>query len=308
MSQVDILLVDDDREESFLVDRLLRRDGAGRFSLETASSRREMMQQLAMRRYDAILLDLHLRDAAGLPLIKTCLSSCPGVPVVVRTGSFASEAARAALHLGVQDFISKDQPSGELLTRTILHAIERKKVENETTNLAYTDPLTGLGNRRLLDQTWQELQKSKRTPNRSVRLHFFDVNGLKAVNDTQGHHAGDLLISTIANRLREIFGSQTALFRIGGDEFCAVTEAADTDPSAMAAVIRAESLLDFQVGLPISDLGGYQPSIACGLQVFRIGALPKLEEALKVADMDMYADKERKKSDLSGDLPRHTAS
>lgn len=94
-----------------------------------------------------------------------------------------------------------------------------------TTRLAFwarTDGLTGLGNRIAFDQTMADLETSL---DKEVGLFLIDVNGLKEINDTRGHEAGDALLKTVAERLRYCLQGMTgSLYRIGGDEFVILLE------------------------------------------------------------------------------------
>ena len=79
---------------------------------------------------------------------------------------------------------------------------------------SYHDSLTGVGNRRALKQYEQDTLDTSRP----YGFIMCDINGLKAVNDNEGHEAGDELIKTVANCLTDVFGSEN-VFRMGGDEF-----------------------------------------------------------------------------------------
>src|ERR1700761_7713420 len=90
-------------------------------------------------------------------------------------------------------------------TRSILSITrdvsESKKAENEIKRLAFYDPLTGLPNRRLLlDRLRQTLRSGRRT-GRKCALLFIDLDNFKTLNDTLGHHTGDLLLQEVARRL-----------------------------------------------------------------------------------------------------------
>lgn len=86
--------------------------------------------------------------------------------------------------------------------------------------LVRADPLTGVGNRRLLDERLgYELQRHERM-RRRLALVVLDLNGFKAINDTLGHHAGDRLLQRVAAALRDAVREQDTVARAGGDEFC----------------------------------------------------------------------------------------
>ncbi len=103
--------------------------------------------------------------------------------------------------------------------------------------VAATDPLTGLYNRRRFEEafTW-ECRRAGRSGS-PVSLLVLDVRGLKQANDRFGHHVGDLLLQAVASALRRTVRSTDMAFRIGGDEFAILLP--DTDSGAAALVAQA---------------------------------------------------------------------
>ncbi|MDB5818067.1 MAG: periplasmic/7TM domain sensor diguanylate cyclase [Rhizobacter sp.] len=101
-------------------------------------------------------------------------------------------------------------------TRT---AAQRALVERDSlVALAYTDPLTGLPNRRGLNERLA-LALAERAPDKLLAVFLLDLDGFKAINDRFGHDAGDRLLALVAQRLRGLFRSSDVVARLGGDEF-----------------------------------------------------------------------------------------
>ena len=97
--------------------------------------------------------------------------------------------------------------------------IERKKIQDEVTFLAYHDALTGLPNRLLLtDRLKQGILRANRQET-LISIMFIDLDGFKIINDTLGHDQGDQLLKQFAERLSDIVRKNDTVCRIGGDEF-----------------------------------------------------------------------------------------
>ncbi len=114
---------------------------------------------------------------------------------------------------------------------------ERKNTEDRIRKLAYFDPLTGLPNRSLfVDRLNQELQAALRS-NAFVALLFLDMDRFKAVNDSMGHAAGDLLLAKIAQRLSACVRGNDSVARMGGDEFTIILGGLKERAKAVAAAV-----------------------------------------------------------------------
>lgn len=117
----------------------------------------------------------------------------------------------------------------------VLDITERKKLEEQIHQLAFYDTLTGLPNRRLLDdRLTQAMSASKR--NRCYgAVMFIDLDNFKPLNDTHGHKAGDLLLAEVARRLTGCVREVDTVARFGGDEFVVVLSQLDEEKSESAA-------------------------------------------------------------------------
>ncbi|MFI5027544.1 MAG: GGDEF domain-containing protein [Solirubrobacterales bacterium] len=114
---------------------------------------------------------------------------------------------------------------------------------------------------------------------------LFDLNGFKRYNDTFGHPAGDDLLARLGRRLRDIARGHGAAYRIGGDEFCAVLTC---DPEQLDGTVR-----DAASALTESDRG---VNVAASWGVVRVpDEATSPREALQLADLRMYAQKESRR-------------
>ena len=143
-----------------------------------------------------------------------------------------------------------------ILVRFILQGhtmlVDLLQLQAQTRNLAQTDPLTGLANRRLLDDQIAALLRPA-DRNRPFKLALLDLDGFKPVNDRYGHAFGDRLLCSVADRLRDVIGEDGLVVRQGGDEFAVLIPPS----SPLMAAPLAERLLIALVrphmldGLPI---------------------------------------------------------
>jgi diguanylate cyclase (GGDEF)-like protein len=181
--------------------------------------------------------------ASGLPVPATLdliRQQDADLPCLVVSDSGGEEAAVAAMRAGARDFILKGhlERLGPAIERELHEAgarRERRRVEQRLAYLAYHDALTDLPNRLLLqDRLAQALRVATRTSS-SLALLILDLNGFKEINDTLGHHAGDLVLQCVASRVRTMLREADTVARLGGDEFAIVLPLADVDGALLTA-------------------------------------------------------------------------
>lgn len=168
----------------------------------------------------------------------------------------------------------------------------RKAAEDEIKYLAFYDSLTGLPNRRLL---MDRLRKALATSTRSGKhgaLLFVDMDNFKVLNDTLGHHMGDLLLKQVAQRLTDCVREADTVARLGGDEFVVMLE--DLSPSANEAATQTEIVGNKVLATlePIYriETHDYRITPSMGATLF-VGHQQTLDELLKKADIAMYQAK-----------------
>jgi len=158
--------------------------------------------------------------AAGLPLDRTDLRfrSAHGEIVI-------GETLTALIPGGLQG-ISRD-------------VTELRGLQDSLTSLALRDPLTGLANRRLLEELLEQALARARSSGHGLSVLFLDLDSLKAVNDTYGHDAGDIVLRETARRLMGVVRSGETVARLGGDEFVIVCESDRAGAERLVARIHA---------------------------------------------------------------------
>ena len=168
----------------------------------------------------------------------------------------------------------------------------RKQAEADIERLAFFDALTGLPNRRLLLDRLNQAVTSAGRHNAHGALVFIDLDNFKVLNDTLGHHMGDVLLKQVADRLSECVRSIDTVARLGGDEFVVMLEELGT--SATEAAAQAEAVGKKILGAlnQYYELGRqmHHSSPSIGVTLFH-DQLQSVEELLKRADLAMYQAK-----------------
>ena len=169
---------------------------------------------------------------------------------------------------------------------------ERRQAEMQIEQLAFSDALTRLPNRRVfIDRLQQSMANSERSQ-RYRALLFLDLDKFKTLNDTRGHQLGDRLLVETADRLRRAVREGDTVARLGGDEFVVILEqlSEDSREASSQSMHAAEKIVEM---LRVEyDLDGfaYRGSTSIGIALFR-GHEVSSDELLKRADLAMYQAK-----------------
>ena len=137
----------------------------------------------------------------------------------------------ATRHVGAPAFDADDIAYAEVLVAILASAVSNTLREAALATLAFQDALTGLLNRRGLERETEKLFELGDQPSRAIAIVALDIDGLKRVNDTEGHLRGDEQICGVASALESAVGQlKTGIVaRVGGDEFTAVVAGGDVD-------------------------------------------------------------------------------
>jgi two-component system cell cycle response regulator len=167
-----------------------------------------------------------------------------------------------------------------VMGRTAVVLQDNVRMLHASRDEALTDALTGLGNRRALTRALDE-HLGAVTPERPVVLALFDLDGFKHYNDTFGHPAGDALLVRLGGSLAAFLDGRGQVFRMGGDEFCALfaPDGADFSPIVEGA---ARALSEHGEGFSVGCSHG---------AILLPGDAADAADALRLADQRMYANK-----------------
>lgn len=132
-----------------------------------------------------------------------------------------------------------------VIIRISLKTTQRLKDAYENlTHLANHDVLTGLANRRLFDELLEQTIHSAKRDNISSAMLYLDLDGFKKVNDTYGHHNGDLLLVAVAERLKDSIREADTIARIGGDEFTILLRNTSSHSDIKSTVEKIQTALE----------------------------------------------------------------
>jgi two-component system cell cycle response regulator len=217
------------------------------------------------------------------------------LPLLLVTEMGADDLIVRALDLGVNDYIVRPIDPNELVAR-VLTQIKRKRYNDrlrmsvrQTIELAVTDGLTGLSNRRYLDNHLKVLFNRAAARSRPLSVCITDIDRFKSVNDAYGHDAGDEVLKEFAARVRSTVRGADLACRYGGEEFVVVMP--DTDATSAAVIAeRLRSIIESQpfhlktAGIMLNITASL--GLACSTQ----GAETP-EQLLKQADRALYEAK-----------------
>jgi diguanylate cyclase (GGDEF)-like protein len=322
MNKPKILIVDDERLFLSIIVDLLKDD----YETCTAAHGKQALEHIEDENPpDLILLDIILPDLDGYEVCKQFKNNkkTRDIPIIFLTIKTDVDNETKGFETGAIDYITKPISPPILKARVKTHIAlmqahkelaqhaqelektvtertceltaeieERKTIESQLRFLANYDLLTKLPNRILfkehLDQSIKQTQRNKTT----VALLLIDIDGFKHINDSLGHHQGDVLLQEVANRLSDCVRDVDQVARLGGDEFTVILDEV-TDKKSAALV--AEKIIN-SVSNPIQlDRQEVYISASVGITL-----LPKdtsdATTLLGYADMAMYEAKAKGKN------------
>lgn len=177
-------------------------------------------------------------------------------------------------------------------TAELQHEVTRRReAEQALRNMAVTDPLTGLYNRRGFVALAEQHLKLAQREKRRLRLYFADLDGLKPINDSHGHQEGDNAILQGGTLLRSVFRASDVVARIGGDEFAVIVLEDDDAENTRHLNELDQKIKEYNrlSGLP------YQIGMSLGSACVEPGQTTTLPQLMDNADKALYAHKHSKR-------------
>lgn len=326
MDRIRILIIDDDPDQCDLTREVLE-DRFGRGCAESACDGRSALAK-DLASFDLILCDFNLPDCTGLDLLDQIRSRCK-TPVILVTGENVGEFAAEAIRRGAADYIVKVHDyfftiplvveknlamarlarENEELRRKLESALSDVKKANDQLHaslarveqLAATDPLTGLYNRRHFNVVLDQLFAESSRYGTDLTCVMIDLDKYKQLNDSMGHQVGDQVLVVVGEILRHTIRRADVAARYGGDEFVLLLPHADANEArTLVERIRDEyrrrtaELLRREQGMTMS----------VGLASLKDSAARTADQFVAAADSALYASKEAGRDRITVAPPR----
>jgi len=291
--QIRVLVADDSAVSRKLVEQTLSEK---RYSLIFARSGREAVDLFAEHHPALVIVDWIMPDLTGIELCKHIRSKTQAsyTYIILLTGKSEKESVVEGLAAGADDYLTKPFHPEELIARVgvglrIMELQREIEVKNAMLQeLALTDPLTGLPNRRAIEE-WAARQLSGAARfGFSFWVALADLDHFKTVNDTHGHDAGDTVLKAFAKILKARSRRSDICGRIGGEEFLLVlTHSTKEDAKRVIEFIRTE----FEATKFNFNGSSLTVTASFGLAGFAGTEAPDFNRIVAQADLALYSAK-----------------
>ena len=288
MVEEKILVVDDNKDVLEKTRHLLAEVG---YDVTCCSSGEEALTFLCDNVVDLVLLDINMPKMNGFDVCLRIRQRHPldDLPIIFLTSREDSDSVTKGFQAGASDFVIKSAVPEILLARVNVHIRLARSLRN-LRDISLTDDMTGCFNRRHGVYSLREWFSRSKRYGTQFAIIYFDLNGLKSINDDYGHQAGDLLLRSVSGAIKEILRETDQLFRMGGDEFMVICPETDK----RGAFICAERMQRAASEITIVDK---RASFAFGI-AHSSEDYKEMDDMLHSADISMYKmkDEMREKS------------
>ncbi|MEB3830651.1 response regulator [Phormidium sp. CCY1219] len=283
-TEAKIMVVDDDLQVLSLVRTFLEPWGLKSLPL---SDPHRFWETLEHTMPDLLVLDVEMPHISGIELCQVVRNDprWSGLPVLFLTGHRDPNTVHRVFAAGADDYVSKPIVGPELVNR-ILNRLERVQLLR---NMAETDALTGVANRRKSTQELEKFLKQAATHDQPMCLAILDLDRFKWVNDRYGHATGDTMLRHFGKLLLRTFRSEDVVARWGGDEFV-VGMYGMTKINGMKRLSELLDIMHQESAIPVPE-GNWQVTFSAGVAEYPEDGI-KLEALYRCADDALYRAKE----------------
>lgn len=285
-SPLTILVIEDHPDQRELLAIVLQREG---YRVVTAANGLEALEKLEVENIQIALSDIMMPKMDGFELIKRIRTNpaLKSIYLILITARIQEGDRVRGLDLGADDYITKPFSFSELLARVRVGS----RVVHYQQHLEYqtqVDSLTGLFNRRAFEKKiHEEFERSKRYHN-PLSLLILDIDNFKTINDTYGHHGGDVALVRISETLREKTRQSDFPSRYGGEEFVLVLPETDLENALQVASKIHDSIRTSAFG---TSARPFKLTVSIGVSSTSTRFYANWREMLDDADQALYLAK-----------------
>lgn len=276
---------------------------ASGYAVTSASDGEEALAAVEREPPDLILLDVMMPRLDGHEVARRIKSnpSLPFIPIIMQTALESVESKVEGLGAGADDYITKPINFAELQARlssmlrikALQDAVERRErqlaaANAELSRMAITDGLTGLFNRRHIEDRLHEMFEHSLRLNEPLGCVLLDLDHFKTVNDTFGHQAGDEVLRQFAQVLRRSAREVDKIGRYGGEEFMVLLPGASLEAAVTFAERARQEVEAFDV---VFDGGRVRRTLSAGVAAWPHSRICDRHTLVKVADDALYVAK-----------------
>jgi diguanylate cyclase (GGDEF)-like protein len=289
MEKEKILIVNGDKYVRNTLAECLSKD----YNVFTSESFMNALKVYKDEKFYTVVTEIDTPETKGIEVISKLQQLHSDVPIIVVTTHKSVNIAVEAMKAGAYDYITKPFNTDELKL-VVLHALERKKLQEEAKEkkiyqeMALTDSLTGIYNRRYFDELLRrEESRAKRYPQK-FSLLMTDIDDFKKYNDTYGHPSGDTVLQGLAKLFLWKIRTTDFAARYGGEEFAIIAPHTDKKNASVLAA-RLVDMVSREI-FSLGDSATTNITISVGLATFNQDADTK-EELIQKADQALYQAK-----------------
>ena len=234
------ILIVDDRKSSY---ERIAMTLATEHTVDIETNPAEAMFHAAEGNYDLMIVSLGLENFDGLRLCSQVrsLERTRGLPILALADADNNQRLVRGLEIGVNDYLIRPVDKNEMLARVRTQIKKKRYTERLRDNvqasieMAITDALTGLFNRRYMETHFAALVEQAASRNKPIAVLILDIDFFKSINDGHGHDAGDDVLREFALRIRKSIRNIDLACRYGGEEFVIVMPETDMAVATMVA-------------------------------------------------------------------------
>lgn len=281
-----ILIVDDHPDN---VEVLKVRLEALGYRTVTASDGESALELVSESPPDLILLDVMMPQMDGNEVARRIKGdkSLPFIPIIMQTALDTTQSKVDGLDSGADDYITKPINYAELQAR-MTASLRIKALQDKLAEMAITDALTGVFNRRHLDVILDEMFDHSERLHEPLALAMFDIDHFKRVNDKHGHLVGDVVLAQFARHLKHLARDIDRIGRYGGEEFMVLLPGTVPDAGVTFAERVRQEVERHQFK---HDGGALMCTISVGVAGWQHPRIHTRQQLVKAADDALYVAK-----------------